>query len=37
VGTIPTNFLIDPNGKLVARNLRGASLEAKLCELIGCN
>jgi peroxiredoxin len=34
---IPQNFLIDPNGKIVGRNLRGADLEAKLCELLGCN
>ncbi len=34
---IPQNFLIDPNGKIVAKNLRGADLEAKLCELLGCN
>jgi thiol-disulfide isomerase/thioredoxin len=34
---IPQNFLIDPNGKIVGRNLRGEALEAKLCELLGCN
>jgi peroxiredoxin len=34
---IPQNFLIDPNGKIIGRNLRGAELEAKLCELLGCN
>jgi peroxiredoxin len=34
---IPQNFLIDPNGKIVGKNLRGPSLEAKLCELLGCN
>ncbi|PWT70999.1 MAG: alkyl hydroperoxide reductase [Bacteroidetes bacterium] len=34
---IPQNLLIDPNGKIVGRNLRGADLEAKLCELLGCN
>ena len=34
---IPQNFLIDPNGKIVGRNLRGPDLEAKLCELLGCN
>ncbi|GAA4322569.1 TlpA disulfide reductase family protein [Flaviaesturariibacter amylovorans] len=34
---IPQNFLIDPNGKIVGKNLRGAELEAKLCELLGCN
>jgi peroxiredoxin len=34
---IPQNFLIDPNGKIIAKNLRGADLDAKLCELLGCN
>jgi peroxiredoxin len=34
---IPQNFLIDPNGKIVGRNLRGEDLESKLCELLGCN
>lgn len=34
---IPQNFLVDPNGKIVAKNLRGQELENKLCELLGCN
>ena len=34
---IPQNFLIDPNGKIIARNLRGPALESKLCELLGCD
>jgi peroxiredoxin len=34
---IPQNFLIDPNGKIVGRNLRGVELEEKLCEFLGCN
>jgi peroxiredoxin len=34
---IPQNFLIDPNGKIIAKNLRGPMLESKLCELLGCN
>jgi len=34
---IPQNFLIDPNGKIIAKNLRGEELEAKLCEFLGCN
>ncbi|RYZ20258.1 MAG: TlpA family protein disulfide reductase, partial [Chitinophagaceae bacterium] len=34
---IPQNFLIDPSGKIVGKNLRGADLEARLCELLGCN
>lgn len=37
VSGIPFNFLIDPNGKIVAKNLRGPDLEKKLCQLIGCN
>ena len=34
---IPQNILVDPNGKIVAKNLRGPALEAKLCEILGCN
>ena len=37
VQAIPQNFLIDPNGKIIVKNLRGAELESKLCELLGCN
>ncbi len=37
VQAIPQNFLIDPNGKIIAKNLRGPGLEEKLCELLGCN
>jgi peroxiredoxin len=37
VSGIPQNFLIDPSGKIVGKNLRGADLEARLCELLGCN
>jgi thiol-disulfide isomerase/thioredoxin len=37
VTAIPQNFLIDPNGKIVAKNLRGPDLESKLCEFLGCN
>ncbi|WP_377189111.1 redoxin domain-containing protein [Mucilaginibacter ximonensis] len=33
VQSIPANFLIDPNGKIIARDLRGADLEQKLAEL----
>lgn len=32
---IPQNFLIDPNGVLIAKNLRGAALEAKLASIFG--
>jgi len=34
ITSIPANFLIDPSGKIVARNLRGKDLENKLAELI---
>ena len=32
---IPSSLLIDPQGKIVARNLRGAALNQKLAELFG--
>lgn len=31
---IPQNFLIDPDGKIIASNLRGANLEEKLAEFL---
>jgi peroxiredoxin len=34
---IPQNFLIDPNGKIVGKNLRGPDLDSRLCALLGCN
>lgn len=34
---IPANFLVDPSGKIVAKNLRGPALEETLCQLLGCN
>jgi peroxiredoxin len=34
---IPQNILVDPEGKIVAKNLRGPALNAKLCEIFGCN
>lgn len=37
IQSIPQNLLVDPNGKIVGRNLRGADLQARLCELLGCN
>lgn len=37
VQSIPQNFLIDPNGKIIAKDLRGEELEKKLCDLLGCN
>ena len=33
VSAIPTNFLVDPNGKIIAKNLRGEDLEKKLSAL----
>ena len=36
ISAIPRNFLVDPNGKIVAKNLRGFELEMKLCEILGC-
>ncbi|MFA6085125.1 redoxin domain-containing protein [Mucilaginibacter sp.] len=35
VQSIPQNFLIDPTGKIVAKNLRGDDLDNKLSELLG--
>lgn len=37
VSSIPQNFLVDPTGKIIAKNLRGPALEQKLCEILGCN
>ena len=34
VTAIPANFLIDPNGKIIAKNLRGEDLERKLEEVL---
>jgi peroxiredoxin len=34
---IPYNFLMDPEGKIIASKLRGSDLQAKLCEILGCN
>jgi peroxiredoxin len=33
VSAIPTNFLIDPNGKIIAKNLRGEELDKTLAAL----
>jgi peroxiredoxin len=35
VQSIPQNFLLDPDGKIIAKNLRGNELKAKLKELLG--
>ncbi|PUZ23826.1 AhpC/TSA family protein [Chitinophaga costaii] len=34
IQSIPANFLIDPTGKIVAKNMRGEALENKLAELL---
>lgn len=34
VAEIPTNFLIDPTGKIIAKNLRGSELNDKLAEIL---
>lgn len=34
INAIPTNFLLDPQGKIIAANLRGDALEQKLQEVI---
>jgi peroxiredoxin len=35
VQSIPKNFLIDPTGKIIAQDLRGDDLDAKLQEVLG--
>jgi peroxiredoxin len=35
VQSIPHNFLIDPNGKIIAKDLRGSDLDAKLTQIFG--
>ncbi len=35
VGAIPATFLIDPDGIIIAKNLRGVTLAAKLKEIFG--
>lgn len=35
INAIPATYLIGPDGTIVAKNLRGASLEAKLREIFG--
>ncbi|MFM7672573.1 MAG: DPP IV N-terminal domain-containing protein [Bacteroidota bacterium] len=37
IQSIPQNLLIDPNGVIIAKNLRGEALGQKLCEVLGCN
>ncbi|QRR03041.1 TlpA disulfide reductase family protein [Dyadobacter sandarakinus] len=35
VNAIPATFLLDRDGKIIAKNLRGPALESKLTELLG--
>ncbi|TLU98038.1 TlpA disulfide reductase family protein [Dyadobacter luticola] len=35
VNAIPATFLLDKDGKIIAKNLRGPDLESKLTELLG--
>lgn len=35
INAIPATYLVDPEGKIVEKNLRGPSLEAKLREIFG--
>ncbi|GAB4044408.1 hypothetical protein GCM10028810_10610 [Spirosoma litoris] len=35
VTAIPNSFLLDKDGKIIAKNLRGKNLEAKLIALMG--
>lgn len=35
IRSIPQNFLVDPNGKIIAKNLRGEELHKKLKEILG--
>lgn len=37
IESIPQNILLDPSGKIIAKNLRGPELQSRLCELLGCN
>ena len=34
IESVPQNFLLDPEGKIIAKNLRGVELEAKLAEIL---
>ncbi len=37
ISSIPQNLLIGPDGKIVAKNLRGPELQSTLCKILGCN
>jgi peroxiredoxin len=34
IQAIPQNFLLDPEGKIIAKNLRGEELDSKLAEIV---
>jgi alkyl hydroperoxide reductase subunit AhpC len=35
IRAIPQNLLLDPKGKIIAKNLRGEDLDVKLTEILG--
>lgn len=35
IQAVPQNYLIDPKGKIIAKNLRGEALQKKLAEIFG--
>lgn len=35
ISALPANFLLDPEGRIIAKNLRGSYLDEKLVELLG--
>jgi len=35
VQSIPANYLIDPTGKIIAKDIRGEELQKKLAEVLG--
>jgi len=35
IQSIPANFLIDPTGKIIAKDIRGEELQKKLAEILG--
>ncbi|WP_293305987.1 TlpA disulfide reductase family protein [Pedobacter sp. UBA5917] len=37
VNAVPQNYLIGPDGKIIAKNLRGEALNVKLAEILGNN
>lgn len=34
IGSIPSNFLLDQDGNIIAKNLRGADLEKEVAKLL---